>query len=219
MKTLITLLILVASPLAARAQSVNLGALDERTNLVSVTTGAEHGLVVGTGYQRVLATAERPILVGGDLTICGADADLGDVRARAGAIAPIASYGAWKLAGGLAAIVRGTKSDIARMVDVGADATLLLGRYTRRWFAAAELGFDWAIATHITPTEDYRMNVYPDARTGWYGNTGGVLRGGVQAGLSVGRADVILRAGKLVDVAGDPTMFPIYATLGVDTHW
>ena len=94
---------------------------------------------------------------------------------------PIASHGPWQVAGGILSIVRGAHSAIARMVDAGAEATLLTGRYTRRWFAAAELGFDWAIATHVTPTAEYRMNVYPGARTGWYANTGGVLRAGPES--------------------------------------
>jgi len=189
-KTLLVIAI-IATPLAARAQAVNFAALDH-PNVVSVSTGAEHGLVVGAGYGRVLALADRPILVGGDLTIGFAEADLGDFRARVGATAPIANHGAWMLAGRVATIVRGTDNAIAQMIDVGADTSLVAGRYTRRWFVAAELGFDWALATHITPSKEYRMDVY---------------------------ADVTLRAGRLMSITGDPTMFPIYATLGVDTHW
>jgi hypothetical protein len=54
------------------------------------------------------------------------------------------------------------------------------------------------------------MNVYDDARDGWYGNPGGITHG---------RHDVILRAGRMIDVAGEPALIPIYATLTFGTRW
>lgn len=220
MKTLIaSIAMLVAAPLAARAQDLGLGALDEGTNVVSLTTGVEHGLMLGLGYARVLAVADRPIVAGADLTLGWAEVDVGDFRLRARALAPIAGRGRWKLLGGLSSTVRGTGNELARMLNVGADAALLAGRYAPRWFAAAELGLDWAIATHIEHGDAYRMTVYAGARDGWYGNPGAVLRAGLQGGISFGRHDLILRAGRLLDLAGKPALFPFYGTLAFDTRW
>ena len=58
MKTLIALLVVLLAPLAAHAQDVNVAALDDGTNVVTVTTGAEYGLVLGAGYARVAAVAD-----------------------------------------------------------------------------------------------------------------------------------------------------------------
>jgi hypothetical protein len=218
-KIIIVIAVLLAAPLTAHAQDLNFGALDENTNVVTVTTGAEDGLMLGTGYGRVLSVADRSIVLGGDLTLPWGDVDIDDFRLRASALAPIVEHGPWKLIGGLAAMVRGTKNDIARMIGVGSDVAIVAGRYAPRWFAAAELGFDWAIATHVEHSDAYRMTVYADARDGWYGNAGGMLRAGIEGGLSFGRHDVILRAGRLVDIAGDPAMFPFYGTLTFDTRW
>lgn len=219
MKWLVTLALLVVAPLTARAQAVNFNALDEGTNLATVATGAEYGLVLGLGYGHVLAVADRPVVLAGELALQWAEVDVSDFRIRAGAYAPLVGRGRWKLIGGLTSIVRGTSNDAARMLDVGADVALLAGHYAPRWFAAAEAGFDWAIATRIAPSDTYRMQVYADARDGWYAIPGGMFRYGIQGGITFGDNDVVLRAGQQRDIAGELPLFPFYATLGYDRRW
>ena len=220
MKALTTAIaVLVAMPAAAHAQDLNFGTLEEGTNVATLTTGAEHGLVLGGGYAHVMAVADRPLVLGADLALSAAGMDLHDFRVRAGALVPIVGDGRWKVIGGVAAVVRGTNNDVAQMIDVGTDVAVLAGRYAPRWFAVAEVGFDWAIATHIANSETYRMLAYPDARDGWYRNAGGLLRVGVQSGVSFGGNDIILRAGALRDDAGDPPLLPFYATLSYDRRW
>jgi hypothetical protein len=221
MKSLISVIaaVLLAAPLTAHAQHVNVAALEPHANVVAVTTGAEHGLMLGMGYGRVVDVADRPILLGAHLNLGWAEVDISDFQLRAGALAPIVGSRHWKLIGSATATLRGTENDIARMTTAGADVSLLAGRYSPRWFIAGELGFDWAMATHIEHDDAYRMNVYADARDGWYANPGGMIRAGLQSGLSLGRHDLILRAGRVVDVAGKPAMFPVYGTLTFDTRW
>jgi hypothetical protein len=115
--------------------------------------------------------------------------------------------------------VRGTSNAISDMTGVGVDASVLAGRYVRRWYAALELGFDWAIATRIVNSDAYRMSVYEGARDGWYGDPGGNFRYGVQGGVSVGRYDVILRAGQLRDTSGGAPLLPFYGTLAVGARF
>jgi len=205
---------LLAAPLTAHAQPVNLGALDDRVNVATVTTGHEYGLVVGAGYARAVTVAARRLVLGGDLTLGAAELDPGDYRVRAGALAPLLGRGRWKLAASVDAIVRGTGNDLGRMTDVGGDAALLAGFYARRGFAAAELGVDYAMATYIHHSDAYRMD-FPGARDRWLGNAGVIPHAGIQAGLTIGRVDAILRVGRL----GGDVMFPIYGTLTVDTRF
>lgn len=209
----------VAMPLAAHADPLNVAALAPDTNAITLTTGAEHGFIVGLGVARAASLADHPMIVVADATLSAAGLDPADFRVRAGAITPLLDGRRWKLLAGAAAVVRGTHDEIANMVDVGADASLVAGYYTPHWFAGGELGFDAALATHITATSAYRMIVYPDARDGWYRDTGGLFRAGVQAGVSVGDNDIALRAGMLRDVAGDAPLFPIYATLTYGRRW
>jgi hypothetical protein len=220
MKTLVILFaLLLAAPLTAHAQHFNVGALDEGTDVANLTTGAEHGLMLGMGYARAVSVADRPIVVGGHLTLGWAEVDIDDFRLRAGALAPIVGQGRWKLLGGVTATIRGTKNEIARMIDLGTDVAILAGRYAPRGFLAAELAFDWAMATHVGHREVYRTKVHADARDGWYRNPGGMIRAGLQGGLSLGRLDVILRAGRFLDTSGNPPLFPFYGTLTFNTRW
>jgi len=210
---------LIAAPLTASAQDINFGALADDTHIATVTTGAEHGLLLGAGYDRVVTLGDRPLVVGGQLALQWAEVDVDDFRLRLGALAPIFDRGNWKVVGAVCSTVRGTRNDTARMINVGPDVAVLAGRYSRHWFAVAELGFDWALATHVTHSDAYRMLVYADARDGWYGNAGGTLRAGLQTGVSFGGNDVILRAGRLADIGGKPPMFPVYATVAYDRRW
>jgi hypothetical protein len=209
---------LVLPALAGADDHVGSVAADQ-PNSVSVHGGAEYGFVAGVGYGRLVRALGRPWLVGGDATLGWAEVDLHDYRLRASIAAPIASYGNWQLVGALAPTLRGTDNDAGRMVDVGVDFGITAGRYVPRWFAAGELGFDWAIATHVTNSPMYRDVIFADARDGWYSNAGGNLRYGLQAGLTLGRYTATLRAGQLRDVSGGQPLLPFYGTLAVDTRW
>jgi hypothetical protein len=206
-------------PLAARAQELNLGALDETTNVVHVRTGAEHGFVAGVGYARVVPFFARALIVSADVSLPWASLDASDYRVRLGALAPVVDRGRWKLSGGVAPTLRGTETPLNRMTNVGVDLALVGGYYARRWFTAGEVGFDWALSTHVTHNETYRALVYPEARDGWYANAGGNGRAGAQGGLSFGRYDVVLRAGLVRDVAGEAPLLPFYGTLAVNARW
>ncbi|HEX5059116.1 MAG TPA: hypothetical protein VFV99_07135 [Kofleriaceae bacterium] len=219
MKKLIMVAALIAAPISAHAQDLNYGAVEDGTDVATLTAGAEQGFVVGAGYARAISVADRLLVLGGDLELDWAEIDIDDFRMQAGASAPIVTHRRLQLIGSLAGVVRGTNNDAARMINVGVDAAVLGGYYAPRWFVAGEVGFDWAGATHITHSDTYRMVVYADAKDGWYGNTAGTFRYGIQAGLSFAGNDVVLRAGRLMDVAGNPALFPIYATLAYDRRW
>jgi hypothetical protein len=217
MSMMVVLALLVST--GARAQELNLGALDQAQNVVHVRTGAEYGFVAGAGYARVVPFLDRQLVLTGDFTLPWAGLDLSDYRLRVGVLMPIVGARRWKLAGSIAPTVRGTKNDISRMTDVGADIGLVGGYYAPRWFVAAELGFDWAMTTYVAHSDAYRATVYAGARDGWYAKPGGNIRGGLQGGVSFGRYDVVLRVGELRDTGGEPPLLPFYGTLAFDTRW
>ena len=212
--------IAIALGLATTAHAdINLSSLDAEPNRVHVTTGAEYGLVAGAGYTRILPFLDRKLVLTGDATVPWAGADLMDYKVRVRALVPIAGTTHWKLAAAIAPIVRGTKNGMSRMENVGVDIGVVGGYYTNRWFAAADSGFDAQLATHVTHDDAYRELVYMNAKDGWYSNTGGNLRGGLQAGVRIDRYDISLRAGKVVDASGEAPMLPIYANLTFDARW
>lgn len=210
----------VVAPLAAQAQEVNLSRLDdEPANRVHVRTGAEYGFVAGVGYARTVSLLERRLLVTGDVTLPWAGLDASDYRVRVGALVPIVGSRRWRLAGTVAPTARGTKSVINRMTSFGTDVGLQGGFYARSWFVAGEAGVDWAMTTHVAHSDAYRETVYEGARDGWYALAGANIRGGLQVGASFGRHDLVLRAGRMIDIGGAPPMLPFYGMLTFDTRW
>jgi hypothetical protein len=210
----------VAAPLVARAQEVNLSRLDdEPANRVHVRTGAEYGFVAGVGYARTVSLLDRRLLLTGDVTVPFGGVDASDYRVRTGALVPIVGARRWRLAGSVAPTVRGTQNAAGTMTSLGTDLGVQGGFYARHWFVAGETGFDWSMTTHITHSDEYRELVYPGARDGWYAMSGGIIRYGVQAGASFGRHDLVLRAGQMIEIGGETPMLPFYGTLALDTRW
>jgi len=207
------------APATAAAQEINLGTLDQEAHRVHVTTGFEYGLVAGVGYSQAVRFLDRHVVLAGEATVPWAPVELSDFELRATALAPLIGSPRWKLAASLSPVVRGTQNRIDRMVDVGLDVALIGGFYSRAWFVALEGGTDLALATHVTHSDAYRDNVFPDARDGWYRSPGANFYGGVQAGVSVSRYDVSLRAGQIRDLGGNAPMMPLYATLTAAARW
>jgi hypothetical protein len=210
----------VLASFGARAQEVNLARLeDDAPNRVHMRTGAEYGFVAGVGYARTASVRDRRFLLTADLTLPWAGLDASDYRVRIGSLLPLVGTHHWRLAGTLAPTLRSTRNDIAQMTSVGTDIGLQGGYYASHWFVAGETGFDWAMTTHITHSDQYRQTVYAGARDGWYAMSGGNIRAGLQAGSSFSRYDLTVRVGRLVDVSGGSPMLPIYATLTLNTSW
>jgi hypothetical protein len=204
----------------AQAQEVNLARLDEGpSNRVYLRTGAEWAFVAGVGYARTVSVGRRRLVLLGELTAPWAAADASDYQARVGALVPILRWRGWQLAGSLEPTVRGTTNDLGRMTSLGANAGVMGGYYARHWFAAGELGFDYALTTRIAHSQLYREAVYDNARDGWYINPGGNYRLGGQAGASFDRYELAVRAGILRNMMGGQPMFPLYATLAFSTSW
>jgi hypothetical protein len=221
LRTLALIAAVVAIPSLSYAQEVNLATLDEaEANHAFVRTGAEHGFVAGVGYGRGVELLGRTLLLSGELTAPWAGLDASDYRLRAGVLVPVVSFGGWKAAASLAPTLRSTKNELARMTGIGADGALTGGYYARRWFAAAELGADWEATTHVAHSDAYRTHAYANARDGWYsGPDDGNFRYGLQAGASIGRHDLVLRAGQLRTARGSKPLLPFYGTLAFNTRW
>jgi hypothetical protein len=204
----------------AQAQEVNLATLDEApANRVYLRTGAEFAFVASIGYARAVALGQHRMLLQGEVTVPWAGFDMSDYQLRVRALVPLVSVQRWKLAASLAPTLRGTKNEVGRMTGLGFDGGTVAGYYAPHWFVAGELGFDYTLTTHVTNSQLYRDAVYADARDGWYINPGGNFRLGAQAGASLGRYDIILRAGELREMNGGRPMFPLYATLTFATRW
>ncbi len=205
------------SALVARdaAAQWNVARLGTRPNRFYATFGLDPAFVGTVGYGRVLRLYGHDFQLTLDGGLATAQLDTRDFRARVGTQTSLLRWRSLHLTGSATFITRGTENSIYRALNFGADLSGTLGVYRRGWFVAGEVGKDKAIITHITNSGWYRVNVYPDAKDGWYLDAGGTIHYGVVAGLALGRMEIAARFGWLRAENWEQIMPPMYATLGV----
>jgi len=184
-------------------------------NQVYTTFGLDPALVSSVGYGRVVPLLGREWQLGAEVGVVAAEFDTRDFRARLQARTSLVRWRSLRLVGSAAFITRGTENSIYRALNFGADFTGAAGVYRQGWFVAGEFGFDKAIITHLTHSDWYRENFYPDAKDGWYLNAGGTYHYGVSGGVAIGRTELTLRAGWQRTEDFNDLLPPVYASLGV----
>jgi hypothetical protein len=184
-------------------------------NRAYTSFGLDPAFVGTVGYARVVRVMEHDWQLAGDAGLVTASMDARDFRARLGTQTSLLRWRSVHLTGSAMAVVRGTDNAVYRGFNWGADVTGTLGVYRPRWFAAGELGKDKAIVTHITHSDWYRENFYPDAKDGWYLDAGGTVRSGITSGITIGRTELAMRAGWQRTERWNATTSPVYASLGV----
>jgi len=201
---------------AGRAQAQAFSRLDAGEQVVTVETGLASGVVTSLGYARGLriGVLDRTLMPFAQATLVVARPDLHDYALRTGAQVGLLRAGWFDLAAQLALEAASTENSIYGATALRTDATLLAGHYGRRWFAVAEAGYDRAWLTYIKNSDWYRTHFYGGAQDGWYAGTGGVLRAGAKGGVTLGRVELVLRAGVNETETLQDLDLPFYATLG-----
>jgi hypothetical protein len=207
----------VLSAVAARdaAGQWNVARFDGERNRVYATFGLDPALVSAVGYGRVVGVMSHDFQLTGDVGVVAARMDAHDFRARLGTQTSLVRWRSLHATGSATFITRGTDNAIYRGRNFGADLTGTLGVYRHRWFASGEIGKDKAIITHVTHSDWYRTNFYPDAKDGWYLNAGGTVHYGVAGGVALGRAELSGRVGRHRTEGRNALLAPMYATMGL----
>jgi hypothetical protein len=178
-------------------------------------------MVASLGYATGLRvnTIDRTVMPFAQATMLVATPDLHDYGFRAGAQVSLLTVGWFDLSTQLAFDVAETENSIYRGTALRSDLVLLGGHYGRRWFAVAEAGYDRAWLTYIKNSDWYRTYFYSDAKDGWYGGTGGALHAGAKGGVTIGRVEIVLRAGVNKSETLNDLDLPFYATLGANLRF
>jgi hypothetical protein len=203
---------LVAANAAAQWNVARFGT--ERSHIYS-TFGMDPAAISTLGYGRVLQLSGHPFQVTGDVGLVTAGMDTRDFRARVGTQTSLVQWRSMHVTGSATFITRGTDNSIYRGLNFGADLTGSLGVYRHRWFTAGEFGFDKAIITHVTNSDWYRKNFYPDAKDGWYLDAGGTYHYGLAGGFALGRTEVVGRFGLMRTERFKELTSPGYVSVGV----
>lgn len=198
------------------AQAVNWGSLENKDkHLVYAWAGVLHGVHSGLGYGYKINNRLFPIVLTADYSFPSGKKLLDDFKTRAGGSVNWVNYHGFRFSTSIHGVFRRYQNDFVRLSNFGAEASGTAGYYKRRWFAAAEFGFDKAIVTHFKHSKIYREQ-FPGAENGWYEPaTGGNFFYGLQLGFSFGKSDVYVKAGKTYaeDFKTKP-LVPMYGQLG-----
>ena len=219
MKTFIKILIISALTISTDcviAQTYNWQGLDGgNKNIVSARLGYEYGLVYGLAYGRQFNTGFFPLITSIEYSAPAGKNVLDDFKTEIGLQIRWVKLGNFQFSTKVNGVFRRYENDFARLLNFGSDLAGILGYYRPKLFIAGEVGFDKAIVTHFKHSPEYR-ELYPDVADGWFQPyTGGNFYYGLQTGLSVWKADINLRLGKILtqDFKTTP-LIPYYAQLG-----
>lgn len=197
------------------AQTINPVRLNDTRHIFNASFGMEHGMVYGIGYGYQIKNNLFPVVVGIECSMPSGDRFFQDFKTKIGGQIRLVEYNNFQFTARLQGVFRRYENSFARMLNFGSDFSGIAGYYRRGWFAAGEFGFDKAIVTHFKHMDEYRDD-YPGVVDGWYEpSTGGNFYYGLQAGVSIGRQDIFLRAGKMYsqDFRTKPAI-PYYGQLG-----
>ncbi len=217
MKTiLVTLIIIVAAAQSGFSQDVNWRAMRmDRPNRLQLNFGYDYGAVTQMSYSHAIALP-RPVVVGLHCSVPMGDQLIDDFSIRLGGQMEVVEWRGFSATVKIASIFRRCQNELVRIVSFGADFSMLVGYYDPDWHAAAEFGFDKAIATRLTHSDVMKTYGFSGIRDGWYVPTGGNFYYGIQGGKTIGNwVDVTLRFG-LTDAQFDDenAMLPYYLQLG-----
>jgi hypothetical protein len=214
----------VAAALTAEARVADAQAfsrLEPGEQVVTVETGLQSAVVGSLGYAAGLRVGaiDRTLMPFVQASLVMARPDLHDYAFRGGAQVSLVRAGWFDLSTQLAFEVAGTENSIYSGTALRSDVVLLAGHYARRWFAVAEAGYDRAWLTYIKNSDWYRDYFFSGARDGWYSGTGGTLHAGAKGGVTIGRVEIVARAGLVKTEDLQSLDLPFYGTLGANCRF
>lgn len=217
MKSFIYIAIAVLFGVTTKAQTLNWNTLQKKQkHILSASIAADYAFTYRLEYGYQLSF-KLPVLVNASVSIPAGNFVFDDYKTTVGGKINWLKTGSFYFSSELKGIFRRYENSYARLLNFGTLVSTTAGYYKPHWFIAADAGFDKAIVTHFKHSASYKSN-FPFVKDGWYEpSTGGNFYYGLQAGYSIKKADVYLRAGKLIQQDfKTSSMLPIFAELGLN---
>ncbi len=215
-RMIMTALAVFCAANAATTQNLNWrGFNDEQRHLLSLNVGWDYGTTIGIGYGYKLKS-DIPMMLNLEFSLPFGTVLLDDFKVKVGGQAELIRLGDFGATVRVNGIFRRYENSLARLIDFGSEFSGAAGYFGPTWYAAAECGFDKAVATQIKNSALMR-EYFPDAKDGWYVPTGGNFSYGIQTGYSFMNYDIHLKIGQTVtqDFKTTP-LIPYYLQLGLN---
>ena len=219
MKTNLLAVALLALAIPAAAQTLNWSGMQEnQRHIINANVSWDYAASVGIGYGYRMET-KVPTVLSAQFSLPAGENKIDDFKAKLGGQVRVVQRGKFQATLAMYGLYRQTTNHLVKLQNFGGEFTGVIGYYRPRWFVAAECGFDKAIVTRIRNSEAMK-HIYPDVRDGWYVPTGGNFVFALQTGYSFRHADIIFKAGKIVDQNLRSTaMIPMTFQLGVNARF
>jgi hypothetical protein len=215
---LVTLLGLLALTTLVNAQVINWRSFAPQQRMATLNAGLDYGLTYGAAFAHRLNT-RLPMALTMDGSIPSGHSLFDDFKVRMGLQVEVLRVGNLSATLRVNGVFRRFENTGARLLNWGGEFAGMVGYYKTGWFIAGEAGFDKAILTHVQHAGSVLENT-DGLRSGWYTPTGGNFQYGLQTGISLGKTDFTLRAGRVFqqDFKTSP-LLPFYVQLGVNRRF
>lgn len=181
----------------ASAQTINWRSFKKEEKLIAgINAGWDYGFTAGVGMGYKFNTG-WPLVVHGEFSVPAGKDVFDDFKTKLALQSELVQWNNFSLSAKVAGIFRQYTSPLVQLSNYGAELTVATGYYKRRWYIAAEAGFDKAITTRFKHSREMKDN-YPAVQDGWYIPTGGNFLYGLQGGWSPGKNDIGIKIGKVL---------------------
>jgi hypothetical protein len=197
----------------ASAQTLNPARFDHAPNVVSAAIGVDGPMTTELSYTRIL---DRRLALPFRITLPLAPGAFDGGLSAGSQMAWIRESG-FGLSGRFELAAKREQTHYADFTRLGASFSMLAGYFRDRGSIALDLAWEPGLFTNVRPTEAYRSQFYPGARSTWMVGGNGYLRAGIQGVLRVtGDTELTLRTGMAkTDHLGALDLLPFYAMIGV----
>ncbi len=199
-----------------KAQDINwVNVRDGNQHFAGLNFGADYSSYYGVSYAYSIKNKLAPTVVGFEFNVPFGKDVLDDWYLRAGIQSNLWSNNHLELTLQAAFITRRFESEIASLLNLGADVTTLFGYSKPRWGILAEVNYDRSISANIQ--NKVLMEYYPEIQDGWYNSGGGNFKLGVRANVTIKSYNIFLHIGKTYgqNFQDNPTL-PFYFKLSLN---
>jgi hypothetical protein len=202
------------------AQNINWRSFTEdQKQIANLNVGFDNSFSIGAAYGYKLNTNLFPVLFNFEYSSPFGNKLFDDFKTKFGAQAEVYKINNFSATVKVNGIFRRNQSPLVRLANFGSEFTGIIGYYRTKWYAAAEFGFDKAIATHIKNSAIMK-EYYPAVQDGWYVPTGGNFFYGLQLGYSFKSSDISVKIGKTIAQDFKSTAaLPVYFQLGFNKRF
>ncbi len=188
------------------------------SHFVSINFGADYSSYYGLSYGYKIKNKFAPIVIGNDFNVSFGKQLTDDWKSRTTIQTELwhNKHFSWSLKTGF--IVKRFESEIARLVNLGADITTIFGFSKPKGGIGLVIHYDRSSSTHIK--NKLLKEYYPEIKDGWYKTSGGNFKFGIRGNYSIKKWNTYLNIGKTYgqNFKDNPTL-PFYLDIAIQKQF